>query len=205
MLLKESTVQSKEQREAAAIRVQNEREDGWGLLKTIYRVPSQLCKVWSRMFVILGLWKDDALQEMWDEIHSGSGQTLVSAGTPDLYEHWTLSNKTTTKKGRSLQLFNAPVNGLESSALLLQFNTVLIYFIFIYIYIFILYIYLYIFNYSLCMIKKTKITREADDDRWVLKTDFVCLFFLFCFLSFMYRLFEFINKALEPFFLSFLS
>ncbi len=68
--------------------------------------------------------RDDTLQEMWDEIHSASGQpnscfrrnpgsSQTDSGHPDAH-------------------FNSPVNGLESSALLLQFNTVLIY-IFIYI------------------------------------------------------------------------
>lgn len=153
-------------------------------ISAIYRVPTQVCKVWSRMFVISGLWKDDKLQEMWDEIHSASGRSnSLFCRNPGslqtlnfsylLLKNWRLPGHSGHPDAR----FNSPVNGLESSALLLQFNTVLIYFIFIYIYC------IYIFTSStviLCMIEKNKITwvafpttavqttsaDEAEDGRW---------------------------------------
>lgn len=140
---------------------------------------------------------------MWDEIHSASGQSNLFLQEPRIFTHTEFffsAVKNKTKKrlpGHSSNPdahFRSPVNGLESSALLLQFNTVLMY--------------IYIFTSStLILFKITRVIisnhRRTNNKRWWcwswwsdwwdLKTDFPLQ---------PYVQIEFINKALEPFFKS---
>lgn len=116
-------------------------------LKTTYqrsnRVPTQVCKVWSRMFMISGLWKDDnvAGNVRWNTFSFRSNSCFCR--NPSIFTNTELFFFSQGRVARPDARFNSPVNGLESSALLLQFNTVLIY-----LFIYTVYIYIFIFTSS---------------------------------------------------------
>lgn len=93
--------------------------------------------------MISGLWKDDLLQKCEMKYIQLPVNTLGSSQTPN-FSNWLLTNLMSPRMQWPPGAHsNSPINGLESSALFLQLNTVLIF-----IYILYIYISIYIFTSS---------------------------------------------------------